>query len=179
LALLHCVSSYPAEAADYNLQTIKDMGDRFNVVVGLSDHTIDNITATTSIALGASLVEKHFTLDRDGGGPDDSFSLEVDDLKSLCLSTKIAWKAMGSPDYSLKEGEKLSVAHRRSIYSIKEIVPGDVFSEENIKVIRPGMGLPPREFEKLLGVTATAHIPKGHPLNRELAGLKDIVEKNS
>ena len=173
LALLHCVSSYPAMPGDYNLKTIQDIKDKFRVVVGLSDHTIDNATATASIALGASLVEKHFTLDRNGGGPDDSFSLEPDDLTSLCESTKIAWEAMGEASYRLKESEKLSVLHRRSIYSIQEIRRGDVFSETNIKVIRPGLGLPPREFEGLLGKVATVHIPKGYPLNRELAGLED------
>jgi N-acetylneuraminate synthase len=102
LAVLHCVSGYPAPAEDYNLRTIPDMIERFGLVTGLSDHTLDNTTAITSVAMGACIIEKHFTLDRSGGGPDDSFSLEPAELAALCLSAKTAWQALGQVDYGLK-----------------------------------------------------------------------------
>ncbi len=99
LAILHCVSSYPAPAADYNLRTIADMAERFDTVVGLSDHTIDNYTAIASVALGASVIEKHFTLDRQGGGADDSFSIEPSELRALCAGARVAWDALGAVRY--------------------------------------------------------------------------------
>ncbi len=105
LAILHCVSGYPAPAADYNLRTIPDMMQRFGLVTGLSDHTLDNTTAITSVVLGASIIEKHFTLDRNGGGPDDSFSLEPADLAALCRDSKTAWQALGKVDYGRKASE--------------------------------------------------------------------------
>ena len=106
LAILHCVSGYPAPASDYNLRTISDMKEKFDVVTGISDHTLDNTTALASISLGASIIEKHFTLDRSRGGPDDSFSLEEKELMALCESSKIAWDSLGKADYSRKESEK-------------------------------------------------------------------------
>ena len=102
LAILHCVSGYPAPAEDYNLRTIVDMIGRFGLVTGLSDHTLDNTTAIASVVLGAAIIEKHFTLDRNGGGPDDSFSLEPEDLTALCRDSKTAWKALGRVDYGRK-----------------------------------------------------------------------------
>ena len=106
LAILHCVSGYPAPAEDYNLKTITEMKKKFNLVTGLSDHTLDNNTAIASVALGASIIEKHFTLNRDGGGPDDSFSLEPMELKNLCNGTNIAWSALGDINFSRKSSEK-------------------------------------------------------------------------
>ena len=103
LAILHCVSGYPAPASDYNLKTLQDMEKEFNLVTGLSDHTLENVTAISSIAMGAAIIEKHFTLDRENGGPDDSFSLEPSDLKDLCESTKIAWESLGKIDYHHKK----------------------------------------------------------------------------
>ena len=105
LAILHCVSGYPAPHSDYNLRTIKDMIDRFDCITGLSDHTINNITAVTSVAFGASIIEKHFTLDRKGGGPDDSFSLEPNELMSLCNDVGMAWDTLGKVDYQKKSSE--------------------------------------------------------------------------
>ena len=109
LAILHCISGYPAPAHDYNLKIIPDMIDRFGLVTGLSDHTLDNTTAIASIALGASIIEKHFTLDRNGGGPDDSFSLEPVEMAELCQNTKIAWSALGMVDYGPKSSEQGNV----------------------------------------------------------------------
>ena len=106
LALLHCVSGYPAPAQDYNLCTISDMIQRFGLVTGLSDHTLDNTTAITSVAMGARIVEKHVTLDRKGGGPDDSFSLEPEELRALCVGVKTAWSALGQVDYGLKSDQE-------------------------------------------------------------------------
>ena len=115
LAILHCVSGYPAPAEDYNLRTLVDMQQRFGLVTGLSDHTIDNTTAISSVALGVSIIEKHVTLDRDGGGPDDSFSLEEEGLKELCVGAKTAWQSLGKVDYGRKSSEQGSVKFRRSL----------------------------------------------------------------
>ena len=129
LAILHCVSSYPASPKDYNLRTIKDMIDRFGLVAGISDHTLDNTTAITSIAMGASIIEKHFTLDRDGGGPDDSFSLEPADLSELCVGSMIAWEAIGKVDYEIKHSEKGNLKYRRSLYYVKDLK--EIFQERD------------------------------------------------
>ena len=168
LAILHCVSGYPAKAKDYNLRTIPNMIDRYGLVTGLSDHTIDNITAITSVAMGASIIEKHVTLDRQGGGPDDSFSLEPDELASLVTNAKTAWEALGEVSYDLKESEKGNKIFRRSLYAVKEIKAGDVLSAENCRSIRPGFGLPPREYEKVLGKVAKKDIEYGTALSLEL-----------
>lgn len=151
LAILHCVSGYPAPASDYNLRTISDMIESFGLVTGLSDHTLDNTTAITSIAMGASIIEKHVTLDRDGGGPDDSFSLEPDGLLELCDSANIAWQALGKVDYGCKSSEQGNVKFRRSLYFISEMSAGDVITENNVASVRPGYGLPPRYFDEILG----------------------------
>ena len=125
LAILHCVSGYPAPAQDYNLKTMLDMIDRFGMVIGLSDHTLDNTTAIASVALGASIIEKHFTLDRKGGGPDDSFSLEPEEMASLCCNVKTAWSAMGHVDYGRKSSEEGNI-HRRSLYFVQDMKAGDL-----------------------------------------------------
>lgn len=165
LALLHCVSGYPAPASEYNLKTIPDMIDRFGLVVGLSDHTLDNITAISSIALGASIVEKHFTLSRDGGGPDDSFSLEPVEFGNLCRGCKDAWIALGSINYSRKASEVGSVAHRRSLYFIKDIAAGEYLTPDNVKCIRPGRGLPPKYYEAVIGMRVNQNVRRGDPVN--------------
>lgn len=168
LVVLHCVSGYPAPASDYNLATIPDMAKRFDVLTGLSDHTIDNTTAITSVALGACLIEKHVTLDRNGGGPDDSFSLEEPDLKQLCDDSKIAWSATGKVNYERKESEKGNLIFRRSLYVVKNIAKGERFTHENIRSIRPGYGLAPKYITAVLGQTAAKDISKGTPLSNEL-----------
>ncbi len=151
LAILHCVSGYPAPAADYNLRTIPDMIERFGLVTGLSDHTLDNTTAITSVALGASIIEKHFTLDRSGGGPDDSFSLEPAELTALCRDSKTAWQALGSVNYGRKSSEQGNAQFRRSLYFVKDLKAGDVITEEAVRSVRPGFGLAPKHFEEVIG----------------------------
>ena len=144
LAILHCVSGYPAPADDYNLRTIPDMIQRFGLVTGLSDHTLDNTTAITSVALGASIIEKHFTLDRSGGGPDDSFSLEPDELRELCLNSKTAWSALGCVDYGRKSSEQGNAKFRRSLYFVRDLEAGDVITEDCVRSVRPGFGIAPK-----------------------------------
>jgi pseudaminic acid synthase len=151
LAILHCVSGYPAPAQDYNLRTIPDMIERFGLVTGLSDHTLDNTTAITSVAMGASIIEKHFTLDRCGGGPDDSFSLEPADLLSLCRGSKTAWSALGRVDYGRKSSEQGNVKFRRSLYYVKDMEAGDEITADCVRSIRPGLGLAPKNMELLIG----------------------------
>ena len=168
LAILHCVSGYPAPAGDYNLRTLVDIRKKFELVTGLSDHTIDNTTAITSVALGASIIEKHVTLDRNGGGPDDSFSLEFEELKDLCMSLKIAWRSLGKIDYGRKSSEQGNVKFRRSLYSIKDIQQGEQFTKDNIRSIRPGFGLSPKYYDKVLGKNAINNIKLGTPLNWNL-----------
>ena len=151
LAVLHCVSGYPAPAEDYNLRTIPDMIERFGLVTGLSDHTLDNTTAIASVALGASIIEKHFTLDRSGGGPDDSFSLEPSELAALCQGAKTAWSALGRVDYGRKSSELGNVQFRRSLYFVKDMKAGDVITPDCVRSVRPGFGLQPKHLESLLG----------------------------
>lgn len=168
LALLHCVSGYPAPAQEYNLRTLVDMQSRFDLVVGLSDHTLDNTTAIASVALGACLVEKHVTLDRTGGGPDDSFSLEPLELTALCRDAKTAWQALGQVNYALSDSEQESVKHRRSLYVVKDIAAGETFSAHHVKSIRPGYGLAPKYLTSVLGKTALKSIKAGTALDKSM-----------
>lgn len=164
LAILHCVSGYPAPAEDYNLRTILDMRERFGLVTGLSDHTIDNTTAVTSVALGASIIEKHFTLDRNGGGPDDSFSLEPEDLVALCRDSKTAWQALGSVNYGRKSSEQGNVKFRRSLYFIKDLKAGDIITEDSIRSVRPGFGLAPKFYDEVIGKKLKSSVNANTPV---------------
>lgn len=163
LAILHCVSGYPALPEDYNLRTIPDMVRRFGVVTGLSDHTLDNTTAIASVALGASIIEKHFTLDRNGGGPDDSFSLEPPQMAALCRDSKTAWGALGGIDYGRKSTEQGNVKFRRSLYFVKNLKAGDEITEDSIRSVRPGYGLPPREIDNLVGRQVARDVSANQP----------------
>jgi pseudaminic acid synthase len=151
LAILHCVSGYPAPVEDYNLHTIPDMIEKFGLVTGLSDHTLGNSTAIASVALGASIIEKHVTLDRNGGGPDDSFSLEPADLKQLCEGTKRAWYALGNVNYGRKSSEQGNVQFRRSLYFKKALKAGEIVTPESIVSVRPGFGIVPKYYNSLIG----------------------------
>jgi pseudaminic acid synthase len=151
LVILHCVSGYPAPAADYNLHTIPDLIQRFGLVTGLSDHTLDNTTAITSVAMGASIIEKHFTLNRSGGGPDDSFSLEPAELLALCKDSKTAFAALGKVDYGRKSSEEGSVKFRRSLYYVKDLKAGEIITSDAIRSVRPGFGAAPKLLNVILG----------------------------
>ena len=168
LALLHCISSYPAPVEQSNLRTISDLAKRFGVLSGLSDHTMGTIVATTSVALGACLIEKHFTLSRDDKGPDSDFSLEPHELKQLCQDTKVAWQALGEVGYERKEAEESSAKYRRSIYAIKDIKNGDKLTADNIKRIRPGLGLEPKYWDKALSSESVCDITRGTPISFNL-----------
>ncbi|MGE4534748.1 pseudaminic acid synthase [Halomonas sp.] len=165
LAILHCVSGYPAPPEDYNLRTIPDMIERFGLVTGLSDHTIDNTTAITSVALGASLIEKHFTLDRNGGGPDDSFSLEPAELAALCRDAKTAWQALGQVDYGRKSSEQGNVQFRRSLYFVKDLKAGDVITEDAVRSVRPGYGLAPKYWDRVIGQVVGREVSANTPVS--------------
>jgi len=164
LAILHCVSGYPAPAEDYNLKTIPDMIDRFGLVTGLSDHTLDNTTAIASVVLGASIIEKHFTLDRNGGGPDDSFSLEPSEMAALCRDTKTAWAALGQVDYGRKSSEQGNVQFRRSLYFVRDMAAGETITADCIRSVRPGYGLPPKFFDSIVGKSVNQTIAKNTPV---------------
>jgi len=151
LALLHCVSGYPAPADQYNLHTISDMIERFGLVTGLSDHTLDNTTAIASVALGAAIIEKHFTLDRKGGGPDDSFSLEPEDMADLCQGAHTAWSALGRVDYGRKSSEQQNTKFRRSLYFVKDLKAGAPITADAVRSVRPGYGLAPKFLDEIIG----------------------------
>lgn len=168
LVVLHCVSGYPAPAEQYNLRTIADIAQRFDVLSGLSDHTIDNATSVAAVALGACLIEKHVTLDRNGGGADDSFSLEPLELAQLCADAKTAWLAMGQVNYERTEAEQGNVKFRRSLYVTKDIAEGEELTAANVRSIRPGFGLAPKHYETVLGKISKRAIPKGTALSFEL-----------
>lgn len=165
LAILHCVSGYPAPAKDYNLRTIQDMIDRFGLVTGLSDHTLDNTTAIASIALGASIIEKHFTLDRNGGGPDDSFSLEPDGMAALCAGVHTAWEALGQVDYGRKSSETGNVKFRRSLYFVRDAAAGEKIVREMIRSVRPGYGASPKYLDQLIGKTLLKDVKANTPVS--------------
>ncbi len=161
LAILRCVSGYPAPASDYNLHTLTDMLQRYGLITGLSDHTLDNTTAVASIALGAAIIEKHFTLDREGGGPDDSFSLEPPELRALCQSARTTWEAMGNVSYSLKSSEIGNVKFRRSLYFVKPLKKGDCVTADAVRSVRPGFGLAPKHLDEVLGATLKTDVAFG------------------
>ena len=168
LAILHCVSGYPAPAENYNLKTIPDMIERFNLITGLSDHTLDNTTAIASIALGARIIEKHFTLDKNGGGPDDSFSMEPADLKNLVSSSIIANNSVGEVNYGLKSSEVGNIKFRRSLYFIKSMKAGDIIREDSVKSVRPGYGIPPKFLSSIIGKTLLRDVEFGSPVLEEI-----------
>ena len=174
LTLLHCISGYPAPAEEYNLLTIKDMKEQFGVNIGLSDHTLDNVTAISAVAMGAVMIEKHVTLDRGGGGPDDSFSLEEEDLRNLCSATKTAWSALGKVNYERTEAEKGNVKFRRSLYFVNPLKAGDMITENDIRSVRPGYGLPPKFIDKLVGTKVLKSVNKNSPVTCDVVELKHI-----
>jgi pseudaminic acid synthase len=168
LVLLKCTSTYPATPENTNLHTIPVMRDIFNCHIGLSDHTLGIGAAVASVALGARVVEKHFTLSREDGGVDAAFSIEPDELKSLVEETKRAFLALGDVQFGIQKAEEKSLRYKRSVYAVKDIEEGEKLTPENIRVIRPGDGLKPKYYEELLGKEASGKIKRGTPLQWEL-----------
>lgn len=168
LAILHCVSGYPAPASDYNLRTIADMIERFGHVTGLSDHTLDNTTAIAGVAMGASIIEKHFTLDRSGGGPDDSFSLEPKELADLCKGARTAWESLGRIDYGRKSSEVGNAQFRRSLYFVRPLSEGEVVKDSDVRSVRPGFGLAPKHLDAVVGKRITKAVEANTPVRWEV-----------
>jgi pseudaminic acid synthase len=168
IALLKCTSSYPASPEDSNLLTIPHMAEFFQCVVGLSDHTMGIGASVAAVALGARIIEKHFTLSRADGGVDAAFSLEPDELKSLVTETKRAFQSLGKISYEPTDSERKSLQFKRSIYVAKDIKKGEVYNELNLRIVRPGDGLHPRYFEKIIGKTALQDVEMGTPLTWEM-----------
>lgn len=168
LILLKCTSSYPANPKAANLRTIPDLRQHFGCEVGLSDHTMGTSVAVASVSMGATFIEKHFTLRRSDGGVDSAFSLEPEELKQLVHDTKMAWQALGTVAYGPADSEKDSLIFRRSLYFVEDIEQGEVITSQNLRAIRPGYGLSPKYYEEILGKKAARFIEKGTPVSREL-----------
>jgi pseudaminic acid synthase len=168
LVLLKCTSTYPATPENTHLHTIPHMAQLFNCHVGLSDHTMGIGAAIASVALGARVIEKHFTLKRADGGVDSAFSIEPDELKSLVIESERAFLALGRVYYGVQEAEEKSLRFKRSLYVTKEVKEGEAFTKENLRVIRPGDGLQPKFYETILGKTARQSIKAGTPLTWQM-----------
>lgn len=177
IVLLHCVSAYPAPLEDQNLKTLEALSTKFNVLVGLSDHTLSNSAATASVALGAVVVEKHFIKSRREKGPDSEFSLEPSELKMLVDTTREVWQSLGAVDFSLKPSEAANKRFRRSIYFVKDMAAGQMITEDSIKRIRPGYGLAPKYFKEILGKTVQVDVKRGQPTNWDVIADSECVLK--
>ena len=172
IALLKCTSAYPALPEESNLLTIPHMTQAFDVPVGLSDHTLGIAVPVTAVALGARIIEKHFTLSRDISGPDSAFSLEPHEFKGMVDAIRTAEKAIGQISYEITEKQKESRVFRRSLFVVENIKKGEEFTEKNIRSIRPGDGLAPKYIEEILGKKATSDIEKGTPLSWDLISTR-------
>ena len=170
LVLLKCTSSYPAKAENTNILTIAHMREMFCCEVGLSDHTMGIGVSVASVALGATVIEKHFTLARADGGVDSAFSLEPDELAQLVVETERAWRSLGAVVYSPTEAERGSLVFRRSIYIAQDLKAGEVLTTENLRCVRPGLGLSPKYYEMLLGRRVNQDVKKGTPMRWALIG---------
>ena len=168
LILLKCTSAYPALPEAANLRTIADIRERFDVQVGLSDHTLGLGVPLAAVACGATVIEKHFTLSRADGGVDAAFSLEPNELADLVEQSKRAWQALGSVNYALTDKETNSLVFRRSLYIVKDVKAGECLNEKNVRAIRPGNGLSPKHYEEILGRTIKVSARRGTPLSWDL-----------
>jgi pseudaminic acid synthase len=164
LVLLHCISSYPAPDEQSNVRTVPHLAQAFGVIGGLSDHTAGSAVSVASIALGGSVIEKHFTLRRADGGPDSAFSLEPDEFTALVSDCKRAWRSLGRVGYDLQGCERGSMAFRRSLYVVQDVSAGSTLDWSNVRSIRPGYGLPPRHMPDILDRRATRDLKRGDPL---------------
>lgn len=168
LVVLHCISAYPAPVEQANLATITDLGKRLDVIPGLSDHTLGTVVSVTSIALGACLIEKHFTLDKSDKGPDSEFSLEPAELKRLVEETSAAHQAIGIAGYERKPIEQSSMKFRRSLYFVDDIPKGSLISPDNLRRIRPGYGISPKYYDEIIGRKVKQNICRGTAVRWEL-----------
>ncbi len=170
LVLLKCTSSYPANPSDSNLRTIPYLRQLFGCEVGLSDHTLGSAVAITSVAQGATVIEKHVTLDRDGGGVDAAFSMEPQELAGLVEATRTAWQALGCVQTGPTVQELPSLMFRRSLYVCSDLAAGDLLTQANLRAIRPGRGLAPKHLPALLGKRVNRPVPRGTPMSWDLIG---------
>lgn len=170
IILLKCTSTYPASPENSNLLTIPHLRDVFNCQVGISDHTMGIGVSVAAVTLGATVVEKHFTLRRADGGVDSCFSMEPQEMQSLAIETERAWQALGKIYYGPTESEQPSLKHRRSLYVARDMKAGETFNNENLRAIRPGLGLPPKYLEILLGRKVNRDVSKGTPVSWDLIG---------
>ena len=168
LIVLHCISSYPAPIDQSNLLTIEDMRNKLGVQIGLSDHTISNIASVVATGLGATLIEKHFILDRNDKGPDSSFSIQPDELTSLIEQTNDAWLSLGQAGYERKPAEEANLRFRRSIYFVKDIPAGSLVTADSIRRIRPGFGLAPKHESEIVGKRLNTSVTRGTPTSWDL-----------
>lgn len=168
IAILHCISSYPAKPEEMNLKTIPDIAKRFKVIAGLSDHSLSNTVSVAAVGLGARIIEKHFTLRRADGGPDAEFSLEPRELKELVMATREVERALGKPTYKTNKEESKNIVFRRSLFVVKDIKRGEKFTKKNVRSIRPGHGLKPKYYDKVMGKKAKIDIERGTPLGWDL-----------
>ncbi len=170
IALLRCASAYPAVTDGMNLRTMQDMGEVFDVPVGLSDHSQGSVGAVTAVALGAKVVEKHFCLSREIENPDASFSMEPQEFKQMASDVRQAEKAIGTVRYGASEQEKGNIAFRKSLFVVQDMKAGDILTPENLRSIRPGYGIKPKYYQSVLGKPVNQDIPKGTPLSMEVIG---------
>jgi N-acetylneuraminate synthase len=168
IVLLKCTSTYPASPSNTNLFTIPHLRTMFDVEVGLSDHTMGVGVSVASIALGATVIEKHFTLDRLDGGIDSQFSMNPDEMKSLTIEARRAWEALGAVTYGPTRAEEKSLLFRRSLYAVQDIKEGELISAKNVRAIRPGLGLPPKYLSKILNKKVNRYVKKGSPITWDL-----------
>lgn len=176
LTLLKCTSAYPSPPESMNLRTMADMASTFNVPVGLSDHTLGTTVPVAAVALGAAVVEKHFTLSRDDEGPDSSFSLEPQEFREMVEAIRIAEKALGDVKYERSDKENASIVFRRSLYAVRDIAIGETLTSENVRSIRPGHGLKPKFLKKLIGKKASCSITRGTAISADLVESFSIDE---
>lgn len=168
LVLLHCISSYPAPMEQANIAQVAELGNRFQAIPGLSDHTLGTTASVAAVALGACLIEKHFILNREDGGPDSGFSIEPEELERLCIETREAKLAIGKVGYSRQKAEEQNRIFRRSIYFMRDMKAGETIKEKDIRRIRPGIGIEPKHFRTLIGKTLNSDVTRGMPTSWEL-----------
>ena len=167
LIILHCISSYPAQVEQSNLKQITELQKKLNCIIGLSDHTIGTTASIISVALGACVIEKHFTISREDKGPDSEFSLEPNELKQLCEESKKAWLALGKTGYERTKEEEKNLIFRRSLYFVNDVNEGEIVTREDVKRIRPGFGLPPKRIDEIIGRKILKTVKRGQPVKME------------